>query len=160
MLQQAYAKLVFVTGMGMYDVFLGRGSATQPLACAGISRACGAVERAVRLHERGTCMAFSSSSGQHRRQRLYWPSMRALPGEARWDVRMTAWLLWVASELPDSPLWAAYIATLPPADEVGTYGDVGPWGVGGSGLKRFKPSVDAAMQGVVPGLATVVGRGL
>ncbi|KAG2451954.1 hypothetical protein HYH02_003728 [Chlamydomonas schloesseri] len=49
-----------------------------------------------------------------------------ITGDARWDVRMTAWLLWVASELPDSPLWAAYIATLPPADEVTCLINYGP----------------------------------
>ncbi|GLC52280.1 hypothetical protein PLESTB_000604500 [Pleodorina starrii] len=41
-----------------------------------------------------------------------------LTGDARWDVRMTAWLLWVASELPDSPVWGPYLESLPPAEEV------------------------------------------
>ncbi|KAG2499539.1 hypothetical protein HYH03_002485 [Edaphochlamys debaryana] len=41
-----------------------------------------------------------------------------LTGEARWDVRMTAFLLWVASEQPDSPVWGRYMANLPPAGEI------------------------------------------
>lgn len=41
------------------------------------------------------------------------------PGPARWDVRMTGWLLWVAGERPDSTVWAPYIALLPPGDQVG-----------------------------------------
>lgn len=31
---------------------------------------------------------------------------------------MTGWLLWVAGERPDSPVWAPYIALLPPGDQV------------------------------------------
>jgi hypothetical protein len=43
---------------------------------------------------------------------------RACAGDARWDVRMTAWLLWVAAECVDSPVWSGYLASLPPAGEV------------------------------------------
>ncbi|GIL48199.1 hypothetical protein Vafri_4886 [Volvox africanus] len=49
-----------------------------------------------------------------------------LTGDARWDVRMTAWLLWVASELPDSPVWGPYLSSLPPADEVTCLLNYGP----------------------------------
>ncbi|KXZ49958.1 hypothetical protein GPECTOR_18g116 [Gonium pectorale] len=49
-----------------------------------------------------------------------------LTGDARWDVRMTAWLLWVASELPEHPIWGPYVANLPPADEVTCLINYGP----------------------------------
>ncbi|GLI69471.1 hypothetical protein VaNZ11_014089, partial [Volvox africanus] len=49
-----------------------------------------------------------------------------LTGDARWDVRMTAWLLWVASELPDSPVWGPYLSSLPLVDEVTCLLNYGP----------------------------------
>ncbi|EFJ46660.1 hypothetical protein VOLCADRAFT_92848 [Volvox carteri f. nagariensis] len=49
-----------------------------------------------------------------------------LTSDARWDVRMTAWLLWVASELPDSPVWGPYLASLQPVEEVTCLLNYGP----------------------------------
>lgn len=41
-----------------------------------------------------------------------------LQGEARWDARLAAWLLWLRSCSGSSPLWRHYFSVLPAAAEM------------------------------------------
>lgn len=64
-----------------------------------------------------------------------------LQGEARWDVRMTAWLLWVAGTCSDSPVWGPYLQLLPTAEDVACLLNYGPQD---AKELQFKSMVDEA----------------